>query len=194
MHEELLKHIAQYTDLSPDETDTILQSVSVKQVARKEILSSANAVSKQNLFILHGCLRLYSINDDGKEQIIQFALENWWICDFQSFEKGNPSPFFVDAVEDSVVAVLNRSTQEQLLKDVPQLERYFRIIFQHAYAAALWRINHLFTKTGAERYRHLVESFPEFTQRIPQYMLASFLGITPEFLSMIRAKKQKMIS
>ena len=129
------------------------------------------------------------MSDRGTEQIIQFAIDNWWLSDYMSFDKQTPSGFYIQAVEDTELLCLDRSTQEQLFKKVPQLESYFRIVFQRAYAASLVRIQYIFCLTKEERYHHFNNAYPEFVQRIPQYMLASFLGFTPEFLSKTRAKK-----
>ena len=134
-------------------------------------------------------MRGYFINEKGGEQTSQFALENWWITDFMAFDQQRASHFFVQAVEDSDVISLTRNGQDILLSKVPQLERYFRLVVQRSYAASQLRIKYLFSQSGEERYKHFNESFPEFVQRVPQYMLASYLGFTPEFLSKIRAGK-----
>lgn len=134
---------------------------------------------------------MYVNTDQGTEQIIQFAIDNWWITDYMSLDHQQPSVFSLQAVEDSNIAIIHQSVQEELFNRVPQLERYFRIILQRAFAAYVMRIHYIFNESGEERYRHFNASFPEFVQRIPQYMLASYLGFTPEFLSKIRGKRSK---
>jgi CRP-like cAMP-binding protein len=106
-----------------------------------------------------------------------------------SLDRQKPSEFSIQAVEPSAIAVLDKSVQDELFARLPQLERYFRLVLQRAYAAAIMRVKYIFTESGEERFRNFNNSFPEFIQRIPQYMLASYLGFTPEFLSKIRAKK-----
>jgi CRP/FNR family transcriptional regulator len=133
---------------------------------------------------------LYYLNDKGIEYIVQFAIENWWIPDYMSLEQQTPYPFYLQSIESGVVIALEKQVQEELLQKIPKMERYFRIIAQRANGAAQVRIKYITELSGEERYFHFTESFPEFVQRIPQYMLASYLGFTPEFLSKLRAKKK----
>jgi len=133
---------------------------------------------------------MYSQTDNGTEQIVQFGIDNWWVADYNSYDQQKPSIFNIQALEEGHVAVLERQVQEALLSKVPKLERYFRLVLQRAYAATLMRVHFIYSQSGEERYRHFNSLFPGFVQRIPQYMLASYLGFTPEFLSKIRAKKQ----
>ena len=116
-------------------------------------------------------------------------MENWWITDYTSLESRQPSGYFIQAVEDSEIAVLTKANREILFQQIPQLERYFRLLLQRMHAANLMRIQYLFDLSVEERYRQFNARFPEFVQRIPQYMLAVYLGFTPEVLSKIRAKK-----
>ena len=134
-------------------------------------------------------MRLYFINRNGQEQITLFGIENWWITDYSSLETGKPSSYYIQAIEDSEVISLDKKTLEELLVKVPKMERYFRLILQKAYAATMRRFEYVRDQTDEERYRHFVALFPGFVQRIPQYMLASYLGFTPQFLSKIRGKK-----
>ena len=116
-------------------------------------------------------------------------MENWWITDFMSFDQQSSSHFFIQSIENTELVSITHSELELLLKKVPQLERYFRLVVQRSYAASQLRIKYLFSQSGEERYHHFNSSFPEFVQRVPQYMLSSYLGFTPEFLSKIRAGK-----
>ena len=189
MQENLLNHIRRYVPLNDDEAETILSSIHCRQVKKKEQLLREGQICTANYFVVKGCLRLYVINGKGVEQIIQFGIDNWWISDYISFDRHSPSGFYIQDVENSEIISIDRSAQDELFKKIPQLERYFRIVFQRAYAASLMRIQYIFCKTKEERYHHFNNQFPEFVQRVPQYMLASFLGFTPEFLSKTRAKR-----
>ena len=142
-----------------------------------------------NYFVVQGCLRLFFINEKGVEQTIQFAIENWWLSDYTSFEKQEPATFYIQAVEKSEVVALTYNKQEEMLQQFPQMERYFRLMHQRANAAAQFRIKGLYNLSGEERYHQFNKRYPEFVQRVPQYLLASFLGFTPEYLSEIRSKK-----
>jgi CRP-like cAMP-binding protein len=158
------------------------------------VILAQGQICTANYFIVKGCFRMYLNTLDGTEQIIQFGIDNWWITDYTSLDSGKPSLFNIQALEKSSVVVVDKRVQEELFEKIPKLERYFRIILQRAYAASLTRIHYIFNLSGEERYHHFHRLFPEFVQRVPQYMLASYLGFTPEFLSKIRAKKDPSIS
>jgi CRP/FNR family transcriptional regulator, anaerobic regulatory protein len=187
----LLNHIQKFVALSEEEQEILLRYITVSDVPKKDFLLRQGQVCTANYFILKGCFRLYYINDNGTDQILHFGIDNWWIADYDSLDKQVPSAFYLQAVEPSRVAVLKKAVQEELFEKVPKLERYFRIVFQKAYTASQMRIKYIYTFSGEERYHHFNNSFPGFVQRIPQYMLASYLGFTPEFLSKIRAKQNK---
>ena len=185
----LTNHINRFTSLSSSEKDLLSEYIQFNDVKNKEYLLKAGQVCKANYFVVKGCFRMYSHTDKGTEQIIQFGIDNWWIADYTSFESQQPSLFNIQALESGVVGALDRQVQDSLFARLPKLERYFRYVLQRAYAATLMRVHFIFSESGEERYRNFNSSFPEFVQRIPQYMLASYLGFTPEFLSKIRAKK-----
>ncbi|MGN6268059.1 MAG: Crp/Fnr family transcriptional regulator [Ginsengibacter sp.] len=156
---------------------------------KKQNLHEAGKVCKSNFFVRKGCLRLFFINDKGVEQTIQFALENWWLSDYTSFSSQQTSLFYIQAVEKSEVVAIDFPAQEKMLQQFPQMERYFRLIHQRAHAASQYRLKGLFSQTREEIYYEFCEQYPAFVQRIPQYLLASFLGFTPEYLSEIRRKR-----
>ena len=185
----LTSHIDRFTQLSTSEADLLGEYIRFVEVDSKGHLLKSGQDCRANHFVVSGCFRMYSHTDKGTEQIIQFGIDNWWITDYTSFDTQQPSLFNIQALEPGVVGVLDRETQDDLFERIPKLERYFRYIVQRAYAATLMRIHFIFSESGEQRYRHFNSSFPEFVQRIPQYMLASYLGFTPEFLSKIRAKK-----
>ncbi len=188
MHAPLLIHLRKYIPLNEEEK-VLLSCLDFQSVKKKEHLLTEGNVCSANHFILKGCCRMYMNTDEGTEQIVQFAIDNWWITDYNSFDFQKPSHFNIQAVEDCEVAFIKKEIQEDLFSKLPQLERYFRIILQRSFAASIMRIQYIFNQSGEERYRHFNSSFPDFVQRVPQYMLASYLGFTPEFLSKIRGKK-----
>jgi CRP-like cAMP-binding protein len=190
MFDAIVTHIRKHVSLNESEAGLLTSLLAVRDVKKKEHLLRAGEICTDNYFIVKGCFRLYIINPKGVEQVIQFGIENWWITEYVSFKSGRPSGFYIQAVENSQVIVLTTGVQEELFEKIPQLERYFRIVLEKAYAAQLMRINYIFNLSGEEQYRHFNRNFPEFVQRVPQYLLASYLGITPEFLSKLRAKKE----
>ncbi|HEY3405016.1 MAG TPA: Crp/Fnr family transcriptional regulator [Ohtaekwangia sp.] len=189
MYTPLLNHIRKYISVDDEEEKLLLSLAQFREVRNKEFLLEAGQVCSANYFVCDGCFRMYLNTDYGTEQIIQFGINNWWISDYTSFESQRPSELFIQAVEKSSIVILEKPSQDELLKQIPQLERYFRLIFQRAYSAQLSRIHFMMNFSGEERYHHLRNAFPDFVQRVPQFMLASYLGFTPEFLSKIRGKK-----
>lgn len=190
MFSSIFAHIRRFVPLNSEEEALLASLLEVREVKKKEYLLQAGEICKANYFIAKGCFRLYLITDKGAEQVIQFGIEDWWITDYASLKSGKPSGFYVQAVEPSTIVVLNKEAEEELFEKIPQLERYFRQVLERAYSAQLTRIHYIFNMTGEEQYKLMNKHYPEFVQRVPQYMLASFLGITPEFLSMLRTKKE----
>ncbi|WP_227871730.1 Crp/Fnr family transcriptional regulator [Flavobacterium kingsejongi] len=175
--------------LDPEEVSLLSSCFEKQQYSKKELLLEAGKNCNSLYFVSRGCLRLYILNQKGTEQTIQFAIENWWLTDYLSFSHDKPSAFAIQAVENSEILCITKEARETLFQRIPKLERYFRIVLQLSYGASQMRINYLFTMSAEERYHHFNAKFPEFVQRIPQYMLASYLDFTPEFLSKIRAGK-----
>lgn len=187
--QELFDHIARYVPLGDDQRNLLSRELKLHTVNKKEYLLKEGRLCNARYFVAKGCLRLYYVNDKGVEHILQFAIDGWWLTDYVSYGSRQPSQFFIQAVEASGVVVWEHGREEQLLAQVPQLERYFRLLQQRTAAAALQRARYMVDYSGEELYHHFRSSFPEFLQRVPQYMLASYLGFTPEFLSRIRAGK-----
>jgi CRP-like cAMP-binding protein len=158
------------------------------ELRKKQNLLVEGKVCQANYFVVQGCLRMFFVNEKGVEQTVQFALEHWWLADYASFSAQSPSGFYIQAVEDSQVLSLAYGAQEELLGGYPQLERYFRLVHQRAHAAFQFRIKALYGSSREALYHQFINSYPEFVQRIPQYLLASFLGFTPEYLSELRKK------
>ncbi|HLK27518.1 MAG TPA: Crp/Fnr family transcriptional regulator [Puia sp.] len=189
-NEGLLDHINRFVSLNKEEEALLQNYFKNKTLKKKEHLLKDGQKCNANYFILKGCMRMYYITETGTEQIVQFAIDNWWMTDYMSLDSQKPSQFNIQAAENSEVAILEKNMQEELFSKIPKMERYFRIILQKAYAASVMRMRYIFTQSGEERFHHFSSSFPEFVQRVPQYMLASYLGFTPEFLSKLRAKKK----
>ncbi|MFT3680210.1 MAG: Crp/Fnr family transcriptional regulator [Ferruginibacter sp.] len=190
MQPNLIQHISRFVPLDDDDIRAVLNHTSRVSAKKKSVLLKEGHVSKRLFFVEKGCLRLYFINDKGIEQITQFAIEDWWLTDYMSYTTRNPSQFYIQAIENTELYALDQTEQEELLKAVPALERYFRLVLQKAYAAAQVRLKFLHDFSKEESYHHFVNAFPGFVQRIPQYMLASYLGFTPEYLSELRKKIQ----
>jgi CRP-like cAMP-binding protein len=182
------KHIEKFIVINEEEFSEVLSFFQVEQVQKKQNLMMEGQVCKYHYFVLKGCLRKFFVNEKGIEQTTEFAIENWWLTDNKAFEQRLPTEFFIQAVEPSEVLRIDNLSQEQLLQAFPKMERYFRFIYQRAFAASQMRIKYLYGLSKEAFYHHLNEQHPEFVQRMPQYLIASYLGFTPEYLSEIRKK------
>jgi CRP-like cAMP-binding protein len=190
MSEIFKNHLEKFIVIDEREFSDILAFFQIKKVKKKENLLVEGQVCKSHYFVLNGCLRKFFINAKGMEQTTEFAIETWWMTDNFAYEREVSTEFYIQAVENSEILVIDREAQEKLLIEFPKMERYFRFIYQRAYAATQMRIKYLYDFSKEEFYDHLCKRHPEFVQRIPQYLIASFLGFTPEYLSEIRNKKR----
>ncbi|MDJ1482625.1 Crp/Fnr family transcriptional regulator [Cytophagaceae bacterium YF14B1] len=191
MDHPLLCHIIKNVTLSVEEAEKILNYFNYHEYGKKEHLVREGQPCEQLYFVVQGSLRMYFIDEKGMEQTIQFAIENWWMTDLMAFQRGGLSEFNIQTIEKTQIMQIQQETLEKLLQEVPQLERYFKNIYQRAYAASLLRVKYLFTMSKETFYNYFSGKYPEFIQRIPQKILASFLGFTPEYLSELRKKKHK---
>ncbi|MDC8106897.1 MULTISPECIES: Crp/Fnr family transcriptional regulator [Chryseobacterium] len=181
-------HLDKFITINDEDYSSVLSFFQIMEVKKKQNLLVEGEVCKSMYFVLNGCLRKFFVNEKGVEQTTEFAIENWWITDTFAFERQIKSDFSIQSVERSTILVIDLETQELLLKKHPVMERYFRMIYQRAYASSERRIRYLYEMTREELYIHFSTQYPWFIQRIPQYLIASFLGFTPEYLSEIRAK------
>lgn len=182
------QHLEKFIKFSDHEFEEILKFFDKKSVSKKENLLEEGQICRHHYFVLKGLLRKFYNNEKGIEQTTEFAIETWWMTDNVAYEHKLPTEFYIQAVEKSEVLYITQENQEKLLKAYPEMERYFRFIYQRAFAAAQMRIKYLFSLSKEDFYFKLVQNHPEFVQRVPQYLIASFLGFTPEYLSEIRRK------
>ncbi|MEM7382535.1 MAG: Crp/Fnr family transcriptional regulator [Bacteroidota bacterium] len=193
MNAELTKYLRRYVTLSPEE-DSLFQSyLTPVKLKRKEFAFEQGMLCNSRYFITKGCMRLFYIDPKGHEQIIHFGIDNWWITDYDSLLTNSQTRFNLQAIEPTELLVLKESALEEIYQRIPALERLFRIIMERTYIAGQRRLEYMFSMSSEELYEHFISANPAFIQRIPQYMLASYLGITPEYLSALR-KNDKRIS
>jgi CRP/FNR family transcriptional regulator len=188
MSESLKKHIEKLTHRSEPDFDSILSFFSTLHIRKKQNLQEQGEPGRYNYFVVTGCLRMFFINDKGTEKTIQFAIENWWLADYLAFHNQKISGFYIQAVEPSEILAIDYNSQEKMLKQFPQMERYFRMVHQKAHGALQMRTKLDYDLSKEEFFLNFIGSYPQFVQRIPQYLLASYLNITPEYLSELRAK------
>ena len=184
------QHLEKFISISDEEFESILTYFKTNRVSKKEILQQEGENCRCQYFVLSGCLRKFMLNEKGVEVTTEFALETWWLSDNRSFEFQSEALFSIQAVENSEILTIDFQSLEKLYKDFPVMERYFRYVYQRAFAAYQMRIKYLYTFSKEDYFFHFYDSYPEFVQRVPQYLLASFLGLTPEYLSELRRKKR----
>jgi len=184
----LQDHIKKTISVDTEKLQLLADFFEQKVFAKKETLLSEGKTCREIFFVAKGCLQIYFVKPNGLEQTIDFAIENWWTSDFMAFLKHTPATFSIKAVEKTNVFILSNSSQQKLLTEIPEMETYFRLIFQRAYAASQRRVRLLYEFSREDLYLQFSKNYPDFIQRVPQYLLASFLGFTPEYLSEIRKK------
>lgn len=184
------EHLQKFISVSDEEFEVILNYFRVIQVKKKEILQHEGKLCRHQFFVLTGCLRKYLLNEKGVEITTEFALETWWMSDNRAFEFQTEALFSIQAVENSEILTIDLESQEKLYRNFPIMERYFRFVYQRAFAAYQMRLKYLYTMSKEDYFFHFYDLYPGFVQRVPQYLLASFLGLTPEYLSELRKKKR----
>jgi CRP-like cAMP-binding protein len=181
-----LDYVKQYIELTTEEETLLVSRIKTKKFLKGQFVVQNGDVCRSENFVLSGCLKTFYIDNEGQEHVIMFAIENWWTADLGSFITQSPADLNVQCLEDSELVQLHYNDLEQLYSDVPNLERFFRIIIQKAFVAAQKRIINNFTLPAADRYVQFRQQYADIEQRVPQYLIASYLGITKEFLSKIR--------
>lgn len=186
MKDQLNNYFQRYITLTEEEFLDIWSYFDSKIYQPKAFILSKGQVCRYKYFIIEGLVRAYYIDNEEKEKITQFALENWWFTQMESFIKGTPSNLWYQAIEKTTVLRIHKDQLDKLYKQHPKLERFFRIINENMLIAIQRRSDFFMQMSSKERYYHFVERLPHFAQRVPQYMIASYLDISPEHLSTIR--------
>ncbi|MEE9363585.1 MAG: Crp/Fnr family transcriptional regulator [Cellulophaga sp.] len=184
----LLIYISKYINLTPVEESLILSKVVHRNYLKNQYIIQQGDVCKTECFILSGCTKTFYIDREGQEHIVMFSIEDWWTSDLGSFITQTPADYNVQCIENTELIQISYETIETLYIEIPKLERFFRKIIERAYAASQKRIVRNFSLTAKEHYLIFKETYPKIEQRVPQYMIASYLGITKEFLSKIKSQ------
>ncbi len=186
--ESLITHISKFCTIDAEKLSLLEAFFEQRTYRKKEVLLKEGNRCYEKFFIAKGCVHLYYLSQNGIEKTTDFAMENWWTSDYMAFQNGSVAQFSIRAVEKTEVLCISADNQRKLLDQVPELNAYFHLVFQRAYAAAQVRFRLINELSKEEMYHHFNQHYPEFIQRVPQYLLASFLGFTPEYLSEIRKK------
>ncbi|WP_339753458.1 Crp/Fnr family transcriptional regulator [uncultured Winogradskyella sp.] len=183
--------INKYVTLSELESKLILERVNIRKYLKGQYVVQQGDVCRYSGFVISGCTRTFYVDDNGEEHIVMFSIENWWASEIGSFVSQKPSDYNVQCIENTKLIQLSFEDQEILFKEIPKLERFFRLILEQAFVASQKRIVSSFSLSAKEQYIQFTKQYPEIEKRIPQYMAASYLGISKEFLSKIK-KQLKM--
>jgi CRP/FNR family transcriptional regulator, anaerobic regulatory protein len=179
----LLQSISKYIQLTAEEESYFLSVLQTKKIKKKQFLSREGDVNHSGKFVLSGILRLYSVDKNGFEHIIQFAPAGWWIGDLMSYLRQQPGNLSIDAIEDTELVEIPRHAIDDLYEKIPKFERFFRILAENALAAYQQRLANNLSLSAKDRYGYFVQLYPSLFQNLPQKYIASFIGVTPEFLS-----------
>jgi len=191
IHDLILKNIAKHISLNKEEADCFTSFLKQKKVSKKEFILKGEEICKYINFVHSGTLRAYYLDKAGKESTIMFAVTDWWITDMFCFINQQRAMLTIEAVEESIIFQLSKDDLDQLYIKIPKLERFFRVIFQNAYIREQLRTIQNLSLSAEERYNLFLNKYPQIVKQITQKQIASYLGITPEFLSMIRGNKHK---
>ncbi len=185
----LLANIARHIQLTEEETEYVTSLFAFKEVNKKDCILREGQVCRYIHYVHSGALRAYHVDKDNKEVTIMFAVADWWITDMFCFVNGKPAMVYIEAIEDSCIFQLSKENLDKLFLTLPQWERFFRILMQNAYIREQLRMMENLSLTAEERYDKFLAKYPQVAKQVTQKQIASYLGITPEFLSSIRKKK-----
>lgn len=187
----ILENIAKYVTLTPEEQELFLSKIEIRKYKSKTVLLDAGEIATYTYFVNSGILRSFSINDNIMEHILHFACEGWWIGDMHSYIAQKPGNLFIEVIEDAEVVLISKEEQNQLYLEIPKLERFFRILSENSLVAHQERLLDNLSLTAEERFEKLCKKYPSLIQRLPQKYIASYIGVTPEFFSKMKARLLK---
>lgn len=187
----LIEHLQKFISFSEEEWALIVSKVKKRSIKRRQKILQEGDVCKHYSFVLEGCFRMYGIDDKGDEHNIQFAAENDWIADIGSFYAKKSSKLYIEAVEPSSILQIEQQDLYTLYTKIPKLSIAFKVIIENKYVELQNRVLQNFSSTTQQRYLSFLEQYPHLSNRLPNTQIASYMGITPEFLSKIRKDLSK---
>lgn len=189
--EPLHSYFSRHLQLDEREVEILKTVFTEKKVRRRQYLLQEGDVCQSNTFVVEGCFRMYMVDDQGKEHNLQFAIEDWWILDMESFYFGKPSRLNIEAIEHSIVYQIKKEDLFKLFVDYPKFNRIFRVLSENALIANQKRVLQNISSTAEDRYLDFLSRYPQLINRISNVQIASYIGVTPEFLSAIRKRITK---
>ena len=191
MHTALIQEIKKHIDLTAEDEELITTAFRYKKVRRNQVLVQPPDIAMYEHFVVRGCLVQYYLDDNGIQHTLLFAPEGWWTTDLPSFLTGQESKYHIEALEDSELLIISKQLLDKLLVKIPALNNFFRVLYQNAVMAQEERLLNVLSTKVEERYLRFVKKYPQLQNRIPQYLIASYLGVTPEFFSKVKSRIHK---
>ena len=189
MTNKITSYIDKFVKLTEEEKELFSSCFKEVKIKKRQFIVQPNFIAKHRQYVLKGAFRAYVVADEGQEHTITFAIDDWWITDYNSYIFQQPATMFVVALEDSIILQLDYEKEQELKLQNHKFETFFRIVAERGLASQQRRIISHLTQTAEERYENFLNKYPQIVQRVPQYALASYLGMTAEFLSRIRNKR-----
>jgi CRP-like cAMP-binding protein len=184
----ILKNVGKHISINEKEKAFFVSLLEATTLKARQVYLQAGEVCKYSAFVNDGALKSYTVDKDGKEHILSFAISDWWIADIYSYVSRKPAVLTIEATTDSDILMLSYEHQQELYEKVPKFERFFRILIEKALVANQERLIDNLSSTAEDRYLHFIKKYPSIPSCVPQHNIASYLGITPEFLSKIRGR------
>jgi CRP-like cAMP-binding protein len=188
----IIDNVSRFIDLTELEVQKYISLLSKVKVKKKAFLMQAGDITRYEYFITKGCLKVYTLDENGAPHISMFAVEDYWTGDMASFMTKTPSRYFIKATEDSELLGISRENFELLFQEIPKFERFYRILYQKSLISYIRRSNHGISLSAEERYIEFKKKYPNIINRITQKDLAAYIGITPEFMSKIITKVNRL--
>lgn len=187
----LLENISKHVSLTPEEQERVLSFTEPLQFKAKTILLKSGEVCTHSFFVTKGILRSYNMDENGVEHVVSFACPGWWIADMYSFLSQRPGQLYIEVNEDVDVLAISKENQEKMYLEIPKMERFFRIIIENSLVASQQRLIDNMSFTAEARYDKFLKKFNDLAHCIPQKQIASYIGVTPEFFSKMKARLLK---
>ena len=187
----LLDNLSKHISLSPEEEMLFLSKTETRQFKAKTVLLHAGEVCKHSYFVNSGIIRSFNINDNIVEHVLSFACGGWWISDMYSLLSQKPGNLYIEVLEDAEVMMLSKENQDELYREIPKLERFFRILTENSLVAHQERLMDNLSLSAEERFEKFCKKYPSLIHQVSQKQIASFIGVTPEFFSKMKARLLK---
>lgn len=189
--ESIINHFKKYLPLDAEEIQALTSRLTQKKIKRRQFLLQEGDVCKYFTYVQSGCFKMYGVDDKGVEHNLAFTAEDDWISDIGSLHKELPSKLFIEAIEPSVVLQISKGDLWYLYTNYPKFDRNFRVIIEDKYIELQNRLLQTFSNTALDRYENFIDQYPHLANRLPNTQIASYLGVTPEFLSKIKNERFK---